>query len=694
VTIQASSASSTAAVGAVTTLISVRGTDHSASSNVLVDEFYQLHNDAAGVAAQAPFHAVLGTCATPATVAKALGGTICVIDASDPSTNVRGNATGSQQTTAAYKTANWWVHTGASGSQYIDGTTSTYDKLSISFGAASALVNATSAVISMPDIHARTESLAAYAGITQTDGILTYAGESRTFTITLKNTGSPTATIKSGYSIKVATSIADVLGNVTTSTAYYPVTSAAGGGTASWTTTCPADDSALTSTYATAIEHRVSMGALLDADGLPTGVTVSPMDDDFVLAPASGAFDADATTYSMGLANGQTAGTVGLTCQDTTRAYTGGGSAATHSNETLAVSSNNYATSTSGSLTSITATAYDQYGAGVAGASVQFTRVSTPTTGGTTTTANVATLTTSANGTASLSTVVCAAGASVDAREVETAWSVTDPGNNTLEMDAITAAVPNALAVEGTSIYCTSAGADGVHEQLADAAQVTTLTFNDRQSDYTAGTLTLTVANNTAGTSASTAAMPRGHLATVANNSGGALAEGAIEGLANVPASNIASTSSGDGNQVLTITFPAATGSWTVSVVENSLVVSATPVTLVIANGTPGVPATTFDFIDDDAASNTVITKKTTVGASAAGAASTTRIYYNTWVYDSGDVFSQDATDDDIATTITGITEAAFETVNAAINDLTSDYTISYRTGATTSGISYFIAGT
>jgi len=188
--------------------------------------------------------------------------------------------------------------------------------------------------------------------------------------------------------------------------------------------------------------------------------------------------------------------------------------------------------------------------------------------------------------------------------------------------------------------------------------------------------------------------MPRGHLATAANNGGGALAEGVIEGLANVPASNIASTSSGDGNQVLTITFPAATGSWTVSVVENSLVVSATPVTLVIANGTPGVPATTLDFIDDDAASNTVITKKTTVGASAAGAASTTRIYYNTWVYDSGDVFSQDATDDDIATTITGITEAAFETVNAAINDLTSDYTISYRTGATTSGISYFIAGT
>ena len=38
VTVQASSASSTLAVGSVTTLISVRGTDHSPTSNVLVDE--------------------------------------------------------------------------------------------------------------------------------------------------------------------------------------------------------------------------------------------------------------------------------------------------------------------------------------------------------------------------------------------------------------------------------------------------------------------------------------------------------------------------------------------------------------------------------------------------------------------------------------------------------------------------------
>jgi hypothetical protein len=424
-------------------------------------------------------------------------------------------------------------------------------------------------------------------------------------------------------------------------------------------------------------------------------VTVNPMDDDET-------FNKDTTTflYAGGATNGvdtdgtadaaDTAGyvTVGLSCQDTARAYTGASTG-----ESLSVSSNNYATSTAGSLTTIVATAFDQYGAGVAGASVQFGRIVTPTTGSTTDTAAVATLTTAANGTASLSTVVCAAGASVDAREASTAWRIVDPAGNTSQMDDITAALPSHLT-EGTNIYCTSAGADGVHEALADAAQTTTLTFNNQAASWDGGALTCTVTNNTAGTAATTAAMPHGHMATLANGSGGADFEGVIEGLANVPASNIASTSTGDGNQVITIIFPAATGSWTVSVVQNSLVVSATPVTLVIANGTPGVPATTLDFIDDDLGTNTLILKKTTVGASAAGAASTTRTYYNTFVYDSGDVFSQDVGGDNVASTITGITEAAFETLNTSLPALTTDMTVSYRTGALTSGISYFITGT
>ena len=690
VTIQASSASSTAAVGAVTTLISVRGTDHSASSNVLVDEFHQLHNDAAGVAAQAPFVTTLGSCT--AAVTKTLGTTLCTVDSTDPSTNVRGNATGTSQTTAAYKTANWWVHTGATGTAYVDGTTSTYDKLSISFGAASTLADAVTTLISTGDIYATAENLSAYTGITQTDGILTYAGESRTFTVAMKP-ATATHTVKSGYSIKVATTTTDVAGNVTQSTAYYAATSGVGSATASWTTTCPAADSALTSTYATAIEHRISMGALLDADGLPTGVTQNPMDDD-------NAFNKDATTFGTGTGGG-TAGvdtdgtgaatdvagyvTVGLSCQDTTRAYTGGSTG-----ESLAVSSNNYAISTAGSLASVTATAYDQYGAGVAGASVGFRKVTTSSVGANVTT-NV-TMTTSANGTATLSEVHCKTGG-----EISTAWSVVDPDGNALQMDDI-AAAPAASLVEGTNIYCTTAGADGATPlaQVAAATQTTTITFNDRQADWTGGTLTLTFANSRgylAGTSESTGAMAHGLFSTVANNSGGAKAEGVIEGLANMAASNIASTSSGDGNQVLTIVFPAGTGLLTVTATQNSLTGGGLTTTT-IANGTPGVAQIQFLFIDDDPTNNVIITEHKITTASTAGASETTT-KYNTWLYDSTDMMGVDATDDDIATTITAASEAELEAAMLGIDDLTSHMTITYRkTSAVTSGISLITVGT
>ena len=49
--LSAQSTTSTALVGAETPLISMRNADFSAQANTLVDEFYQVHNDAAGVAA-------------------------------------------------------------------------------------------------------------------------------------------------------------------------------------------------------------------------------------------------------------------------------------------------------------------------------------------------------------------------------------------------------------------------------------------------------------------------------------------------------------------------------------------------------------------------------------------------------------------------------------------------------------------
>ena len=117
--------------------------------------------------------------------------------------------------------------------------------------------------------------------------------------------------------------------------------------------------------------------------------------------------------------------------------------------------------------------------------------------------------------------------------------------------------------------------------------------------------------------------------------------------------------------------------------------VNTSPVTTAAAIAVNEGAAVTYDL-----ATNTIVMKMGTVGASAAGAASTARTHYKTFVYDSGDVFSLDSGGDDVAASVTGTTEAAFEAENASLTALTTDMTVSYRTGALTSGISYFITGT
>ena len=99
---------------------------------------------------------------------------------------------------------------------------------------------------------------------------------------------------------------------------------------------------------------------------------------------------------------------------------------------------------------SITATAYDQYGLGIAGVETEISSNSytNATAGGATLRAR---LTTGSNGTASLSAVVCA-GSTIDKVE----WSVVDTDSGTTEMDAIATAAAGAAAVEGTTVYCLS----------------------------------------------------------------------------------------------------------------------------------------------------------------------------------------------------------------------------------------------
>jgi len=632
------STTSTALVGTETPLISMRNADFSAQANTLVDEFYQVHDDTPGVAAQAPFNSLSGVCS--ANVAKTAGATLCYVDANDTATDVRGNITGTNQTTTAYSTANWWVHTGATGTQYVDGTTSGHYLYSINFGAAAAAT-----------VYANKTTYTSDAGFatvtdgnaldnpnnTATDGITTLAGTSRTFTATQVQTTALTSTVVDGYTFKVATHKVDRDGNVSNTTAYYPTSA----GTASWTVTCSPDDSTTTATWWETHELTVTMAAADGGTGIPVG----------------GGNPLTTTTYGTGVGGAQNL--LAVTCLDDARAYTGG-----TTNEALSISANNYTISAAGSLGSVTATAYDQYGTGIAGVPV---RISSDTDGaGVTTRAN---LTTSANGSASLSAVVCPTG-------VETvAWSVVDPGGT--NMDAIGAAVPAAASVEGTTMYCSTAATDGAFGDLAAVAEVLTVTADTDGATDLGGTFTLTYGGQTT--------------ANIAYNAQAAAIGTALDNLSTLEADAANGTdlaAVGDnGTFRTTITFNTNWGNATAITCNGANLTGTGTKTCTVAVTTEGVAGETLDFLEENG--STIIAKHTIT--QAVGAASAATVSYRTYGYDSGDAFIVGAAA--AGTAVIGGTETEFATALAAETGTGVELKGSYRTGALTTGVSSFQLG-
>ena len=632
------STSSTAAVGTETPLISMRNADFSAQANTLVDEFYQVHNDTPGVAAQAPFNSLSGVCS--ANVAKTAGATLCYVDANDTATDVRGNITGTNQTTTAYSTANWWVHTGATGTQYVDGTTSGHYKYSINFGAAAAAkVFANKTTYTSDAGFATVTSKAGETGVTANDGITTLAGTSRTFTATQVKTTALTSTVVDGYTFKVVTHRVDRDGNQLNSTAYYPSSA----GTASWTVTCRPDDSALTTTWWESYELTVTMAAADGGTGIPVG----------------GGNPLATTTFGTGVGGNNS--TLNVTCLDDARAYTGGTTA-----EALSISANNYTISAAGSLGSVTATAYDQYGTGIAGVPV---RISSDTDGaGVTTRAN---LTTSANGSASLSAVVCPTG-------VETvAWSVVDPGGT--NMDAINSSAPGTAAStgEGTTMYCSTAATDGAFGDLAAVAEVQTAVMTDPDAGGAAlgGNVQYTYGGQTT--------------AAIAFNANAAAIGTAMDNLSTLAANAVegATTVTSDHIQTVVFTFNTNWGNASaIGCVATALTGSGTP-TCVVTQGAEGVAGETLDFLEENG--STIIAKHTIT--QAVGAASAATVSYRTYGYDSGDAFIVGAAA--AGTAVIGGTETEFATALAAETGTGVELKGSYRTGALTTGVSSFQLG-
>jgi hypothetical protein len=304
---------------------------------------------------------------------------------------------------------------------------------------------ATTATHALSNSTAVTNDVSAFAGVTADDSKMAYQGTSETITTTL--TGASAAAVVDGYTVKYVDKVVNYgtgTGNISTTfnTTYAP----SSGGVASLTITCAADPLPLAS------NAKAAVGAAAAEYWESHEVTIT-----FATATGNGwpALGSDPT--DVGLMNNST---MNVICDDEVRDYVGGTMA-----ETLSVNQNYASVSTAGTLATVTATAYDQYGDGIAGVEASFTSVTKSNTALTAEATAVAaargTLFTGSDGTASLSAVVCDSAAVVTSGSV--AFAIADPNANANEMDTIAITTPTNL-VEGSTIYCAKTGTDTMSE--------------------------------------------------------------------------------------------------------------------------------------------------------------------------------------------------------------------------------------
>lgn len=678
------SADSLATTGSKTTLISVRNADFTPSVNTLVDEFFQLHQDgtaAVPVAAQTPFN-TLGAC-NSSSVTKTGTQTLCVIDSLDKVTSVLGNVAGTSQTLANNTTANWWAWTGASGSIYNDGTTSTGYLLSAPLGAAAAAtefasVNSTTTISGAGALgFALPLNYSAYNGaLTGNNGIATKAGASRTVTVQLKGANFATgATVVDGYTLKFSDKKVDMLGNVTITDSYV----ASSGGTASYTVTCGADNSALTTGAGNAASSYWEAHEITITEATAAGTA----------AGTSRPTGSGAVTFAWS-GDGQHNSTINISCDDATPTYTKGAASTS-----MSTSANNYPTSTAGALMSITANAYDQYGDGIAGQTAVFRKA----VNGAGAQAQ-ATLTTGADGSATLTAIVCATASG----NQEVAWDIDDTA---VTMQAIAATTPTNL-VDGTTVYCTTPlSQDGAYGSATSADQITLVTASQ---DLTAkGTFKLVVCSThqtlwhtnparTAGLAGATLCETTASIDAIKANSAAAC-QTQLRAL-NMLDDNVTCTLGG--NTVLTITFVVNTGAYTVAVqiageavapaIANDTATTYTVTQDGTGASTQGVAGLDLTYVDNDAANNTIVVKAAYESSTSGGVASADAVYH-VITYDDTDNFMLNAAATDVATTVQGATVAQFETELASLTDLATKISGTQRNGALTSGLSIWQIG-
>jgi hypothetical protein len=517
--------------------------------------------------------------------------------------------------------------------------------------------------------------VSAFAGVTANDSKMAYQGTSETITTTL--TGASAAAVVDGYTVKYVDKVVNYgtgTGNISTTfnTTYAP----SSGGVASLTITCAADPLPLAS------NAKAAGGAAAAEYWESHEVTIT-----FATATGNGwpALGSDPT--DAGLMNNST---MNVVCDDEVRDYVGG-----TNGEALSVNQNYASVSTAGTLATVTATAYDQYGDGIAGVEASFTSVTKSNTALTAEATAVAaargTLFTGSDGTASLSAVVCDSASVVTSGSV--AFAIADPGANANEMDTIAITTPTNL-VEGSTIYCAKTGTDTMSETamnmdvpVGNEQQTISFTCDDDGAACNPGdegTYTLAIGDaTTCGATFVTAPIGGDILA--------AAVEVLIEALTCVTAVTITPSSADALYTNLIVAFPANTGNWPQMVLTEVASPGlkeeggAQVMTATVTTNVAGAYGTTFDFVDNNTADDSVVTVRTVKERTAAGVAVVTTSY-DKWVYDSTDVFEVQGTPG-----TPGATEAQFETEMATKTAQSDSMMITYRTGALTTGISAFL---
>ena len=626
-----------AAAATMTTVISVRNADFTPAANTVVD--VMRHTDTVASALDnTAYHALTGLCDTGIVVGT---GTECTIDAADAVTNLLGNVAGPSATHAASQTIEWTAWTGNAGAVYVNDTTVANKEVS-TLGAAATVVSATTATLTTSArAAAAAYNLSGQANVTDSDGEYTPFGESVTLTMTL--TGATAAATADGYSVTFAESRVCDTGNVTISST--PVISS--GGTAVYTVAAASDTLPAVVGGAANLGNWCSSEVTITMAGTGTGNTTSnwaPLGH-----PSSG----------VSLA-GLTSGGYNTSWSDAAAAYT-------TASDTLAISSNHGIVSTTGTLFDATATAYDQYGRGIAGQSTKFS------VGG----SGAITATTGANGQAVYTFVACTTNGTVAVATTKDAGEA---------MSAQGASAPSATS-EGTTIYCASAAADGAFGDVAEIREVFTVTM-DTSSGTDLGGSTKFSYNGGA---------VSGTAATFDDDVAGMGTAFDTTTLANDMIECTATANSGDaGTKVSTCTGAAGTGDLaTITCTFADLTGTGTE-SCTIAVTTAGRDGVTSHFVDHDAGDNSLIGKRIITGMHGCGAtegctsaAVTTYIKY---LYgESNAVYQTIPTA--AGTGGSGATKAEFVAELAAAAQTDCEIYGSIRNGALTTGVDAFGLG-